>query len=156
MSMLKRATNPSKQAMVGLDVGGGDTMCPLGVRPPLLRISHETWWTRLLLFHRQIIRLRRRYNYEAYRIGNMDETAIYLDMPGDSTLDETGTRSVLIRTTGHDKDKVTVMLAALGDGTKIAPLMIFKGVRPPKNIVNGGVVAMSRNGWNMKRLQRCG
>ena len=50
MSMLKRATNPSKQAMVGLDVGGGDTMCPLGVRPPLLRISRETWWTRLLLF----------------------------------------------------------------------------------------------------------
>ena len=93
-------------------------------------------------FHRQIIRLRRRYNYEAYRIGNMDETAIYLDMPRDSTLDETGTRSVLIQTTGHDKDKVTVMLAALGDGTKIAPLMIFKGVRPPKNIVNGVVVAI--------------
>ena len=105
-------------------------------------------------FHRQIIRLRRSYNYEAYRIGNMDETAIYLDMPGDSTLDETGTRSVLIRTTGHNKDKVTVMLAALGDGTKIAPLMIFKGVRPPKNIVNGVVVAMSRNGWNNEEITK--
>ena len=105
-------------------------------------------------FHRQIIRLRRRYNYEAYRIGNMDETAIYLDMPGESTLDETGTRSVLIRTTGHDKDKVTVMLAALGDGTKIAPLVIFKGVRPPKNIVNGVVVAMSRNGWNNEEITK--
>ena len=94
MSMLRRATNPSKQAMVGLDVGGGDTMCPLGVRSPLLRISRETWWTRLLLFTAKSSDYV--CNYEAYRIGNMDETAMYLDMPGDSTLDETGTRLVLI------------------------------------------------------------
>ena len=128
--------------MVGLDVDGGDTMCPLGVRPPLLRISRETWWTRLLLFTAKSSDYVGVTTMKPYRIGNMDETAIYLDMPRDSTLDETGTRSVLIQTTGHDKDKVTVMLAALGDGRKIAPLMIFKGVRPPKNIVNGVVVAI--------------
>ena len=45
----------------------------------------------------------------------MDETAVYLDMPGERTLEETGRRTVLVRTTGHDKDKVTVMLSALGD-----------------------------------------
>ena len=84
----------------------------------------------------------------------MDETAVYLDMPGEFTLQETGSRTVSIRTTGHDKDKVTVMLAALGDGTKIAPLVIFKGVRPPKNVPNGIIVAMSKNGWNNEEITK--
>ena len=105
-------------------------------------------------FHRKIIRLHRRYNYETSRIGNMDETAVYLDMPGERTLKEMGMRSVLVRTTGHDKDKVTVMLAALADGTKIALLVIYKGVWPPKSVSNGIVVAMSRNGWNNEEITK--
>ena len=39
---------------------------------------------------------------------------------------------LLVRTTGHDKDKALVILSTLGDGTKISPLVIFKGVKPPK------------------------
>ena len=75
-------------------------------------------------------------------------------MPGERTLEEMGTRSVLVRTTGHDKDKVTVMLAALADGTKLAPLVISKGVRSPKSVPNGIVVAMSRNGWNSEEITK--
>lgn len=82
----------------------------------------------------------------------MDETAIYLDMQGESTLQVTGTRTVLFRTTGHDKDKVTVMLAALGDGTKINLVVTIKGVRPLKNIPNGIIVATSQNGWNNEEI----
>ena len=59
-----------------------------------------------------------------------------------------------IETTGHDKDKFTVMLAALGDGTKIAPLLIFKGVRAPKNVPNRTVMAMSKNGWNNEEITK--
>ena len=51
-------------------------------------------------------------------MGNMAKTVVYLDMPGESTLPPTGKRTVLVQTTGHNKDKVTVILAALGDGTK--------------------------------------
>jgi hypothetical protein len=76
-------------------------------------------------FHHQIIRLRKHYAYEFSRIGNMDETAVYFDMPGESTLEETGTRTVAVHTTGHNKDKVTVMLGALADGTKLPPLVIL-------------------------------
>ena len=109
---------------------------------------------KIVEFYHKIIRLCKRYNYNSNRIGNMDETAVYLDMPGEFTLQETGSKTVSIRTTGHDKDKVTVMLAALGDGTKIAPLVIFKGVRAPKNVPNGIVVAMSRNGWNNEEITK--
>ena len=45
------------------------------------------------------------------------------------------------------------MLAALGDGTKSAPLVIFKGVRAPKNVPNRIVLAMSKNEGTMRRSQ---
>ena len=62
----------------------------------------------------------------------MDETAVYLDMLGERTLEETGTRTILVRSTGHDRDNVTVILGALGDRTKLASLMVFKGVWPQR------------------------
>ena len=61
---------------------------------------------------------------------------------------------MLVWTTGHEKDKVTVMLGALGDGTRLPPLIIFKGVRPPKDVPNGVIVVMSRNGWNNEEITK--
>ena len=46
-------------------------------------------------------RLRHSKEYPLSYIGNMDETPLWLDMPGETT--RTGGRSVPIRTTGHDK-----------------------------------------------------
>lgn len=36
--------------------------------------------------------------------------------------------------TGHDKDRFTVMLACLGDGTKLPPYVVFKRKTLPKNL----------------------
>ena len=84
----------------------------------------------------------------------MDETAIYLDMLGERTLEETGTRTILVRSTGHDRDNVTVILGALGDRTKLESLMVFKGVWAPKNVPCGIVVAMSRNECNNEEITK--
>lgn len=59
-------------------------------------------------------------------IGNMDETAIWSDMPGFRTLAPTGVKSVPVLTTGHEKQWTTVALTALADGTKLPPYVIFK------------------------------
>lgn len=61
----------------------------------------------------------------------------------------TGQRSVTIRTTGHDKGRFTVVLAAMADGKKLKPFVVFKGVRPVAELhkVSGVIVAYSRNGW---------
>jgi len=42
----------------------------------------------------------------------LDETPIWLDMPSASTVNEAQASSVSITSTGHEKDKVTVCLAA--------------------------------------------
>lgn len=103
-----------------------------------------------------IRKLRLKRNYPLSHIGNMDETPLWLDMPGDTTVTHTGERSVPIRTTGHDKGRFTVVLSAMADGKKLKPYVVFKGVRaiPELNKVSGTVVAYSKNGWMNETLTK--
>ena len=59
----------------------------------------------------------------------MDETPLWLDMPGDPNITRSGVRSVPIRSTGHEKGRFTVSLAAMVDVQKLKPFVVFKGVR---------------------------
>ena len=88
------------------------------------------------------------HSFQPNAIGNMDETAIWLDMPGSTTVDVIGAKSVPLKTTGHEKERVTVCLAAFADGRKLPPMMVFKEKKMPSELknVNGVVIAMSPNG----------
>lgn len=94
-----------------------------------------------------IIRMRRLRNYDLSMIGNMDETPIWIDMPGASTLDSVGSKTVSVKTTGHEKSRITVMLSAMADGTKLPPMVLLKGVRRPKEIPSGIQVLMLPKAW---------
>jgi hypothetical protein len=50
-----------------------------------------------------------------------DETPVWFEMPGKSTLAERGEKEVRVATTGHEKERLTVTLAAYADGTKLPP-----------------------------------
>ena len=69
------------------------------------------------------------HQYPLASIGNMDETPLWLDMPGETTVERVRERSVSGGTSGHDKDRFTVVLAAMADGRKLKPFIVFKGVR---------------------------
>ena len=96
------------------------------------------------------------HSYPFSVIGNMDETPVWLDMPGDSTIARRGSRSVPVQTTGHEKSRFTVVLSAMADGRKLKPYIIFKGVRPIPELkqVQGVVVALSKNGWMNENLTK--
>lgn len=72
-------------------------------------------------------------------------------LPGQTTVDTVGVKSVTLKTTGHEKCHVTVVLAAKGDGTKLKPYVVFKGgIREVKALAaesNDVVLATSKNGW---------
>ena len=51
-------------------------------------------------------------------------------MPGDTTVVRVGERSIPIRTTGHNKERFTVILTALADGRKLKHFVVFKGCMP--------------------------
>ena len=59
-------------------------------------------------------------------VANADETAIYLDMPPNYTLEKKGVKEVLLKTTGCEKLRLTVTLAATADGKKLPSLLILK------------------------------
>lgn len=58
---------------------------------------------------------------------NMDETPMYFDMPRNRTFDLRAVQTVPAKTAGYDKLRFTVVLTIAADGTKLFPMIIFKG-----------------------------
>ena len=86
----------------------------------------------ILRFQRLVIRMRRNRGYDLCHIGNMDETPVWMEMPGNATLDFSGEKDITVSTTGHHKERLTIILGGLADGTKLRPLVLLPGVRPPQ------------------------
>ncbi|CAI7839926.1 unnamed protein product [Closterium sp. NIES-54] len=79
---------------------------------------------------------------------NADQTPLWLEMPATTTMEETGVRSVPIRSAGYQKQRVTVMLACTADGRKLKPWVFFKRKTLPKGDFPADVtVACHENGW---------
>jgi hypothetical protein len=57
--------------------------------------------------------MRRFRGYETSEIGNMDETPVWFEMPGKSTLAESGEKEVRVATTGHEKERLLRLLLML-------------------------------------------
>ena len=101
-----------------------------------------------------VIRLRKLQidqNFSEDSIFAMDETACWMDMPADTTVDLSGARSISLKTTGHEKDHYTVILTAKADGTKLKPYVVFKGkgtcLLKELSTIPGIIVRFSPNGW---------
>ena len=74
----------------------------------------------------QVQQLHIKHNYSPSDIIAMDETLIWCDMISETTFDATGMRSATLKTTGHEKARVLVVLAAKTNGTKLKPMVAFK------------------------------
>jgi len=61
------------------------------------------------------------------QIWNFDEVPMYIDMPYSKTIERKGAKSVVVRTTGHEKSHFTLVFSCAADGTLAPPLAIFKG-----------------------------
>ena len=90
-------------------------------------------------------------NFTDDSIFAMDETACWMDMPSDTTVHFTGSQSVPLKTTGHEKNHYTVVLTSKADGTKLKPFVVFKGkgthLIKQLSTISGLVVRFSVNGW---------
>ena len=60
-------------------------------------------------------------------IGNMDETPICYENIYKSTITKICTQKVTVKNFNKDKLRIIVLLSILSDGTKLPPLIIFKG-----------------------------
>lgn len=99
-------------------------------------------------FHRFVIRIRQEKNFLLSQIGNADQTPLNFDMPSSRTVEQTGARTVHVRTTGAEKQRCTVMLGVTADGRKLPPYVIFKRKTLPKGKLPPGIhVRVQEKGW---------
>jgi hypothetical protein len=88
------------------------------------------------------------HHYEHKFIGGMDETPVWFDLPNSHTYDLRGVKSVKAKTTGKEKLRYTVVLCAMGDGTKLPAMVIFRNLKriPKGNFPKDVVVQVAQKG----------
>ena len=72
-------------------------------------------------------------------------------------MEKRGAHTVSLRTTGHEKAKITVCLTACANGDKKKPFFVFKGAKREVKRLNEEfrtqcVVATSASGWMTEEL----
>ena len=97
-------------------------------------------------------RMQAQNGYSPCNIIAMDETPVWSDMVSETTVDTTGKRTITLKTTGHEKSRVSVCLAAKADGTKLQPMIVFKGAKREvaalhQEFKSQAYIASSSNPW---------
>jgi hypothetical protein len=108
---------------------------------------------KLIAYQRHIINLCQKHDYLLRQMGNADKTPVFFDMPANTTVDTKGSKSVLVKTTGHEKLRITVILSVLADGRKLTPFVILRRKNLPKEKLPTGIIfKCNKKGWMMEEL----
>lgn len=103
---------------------------------------------KLTEFQRYVINLRKKHSHLLGQIGNADQTPVFFDMPSNTTVADKGAKSVVVKTTGNEKARLTVMLCVLADGRKLPPFVILRRKTLPKEKLPQGIVyRCQEKGW---------
>ena len=124
----------------------------LGRKTSVAQQDPERLVAKLVTYIVQVRRMQKKHNYNPSDIIVMDETPVWCDMIPETTIDKTGKKSITLKTTGHEKERVSVCLAAKVDGTKLKPMVVFKGAKREvaalrQEFKHKAVVATSDNAW---------
>ena len=122
------STDPSFKASLGwLRAFMKRKELPLRRRTTVCQNTPVAHIEKLVQFVMHLRQLQTIHQFHPNSVYAMDETACWMDMPGDTTVHFSGVRSVSVKSTGHDKNHYTVVLTAKADGTKMKPFIVFKG-----------------------------
>ena len=102
-------------------------------------------------------RLNKQFQFPDSSVLAMDETPVWNDMVSSTTVDKTGSKDVPLKTTGHVKVRVSVCLAAKGDGTKLKLFVVFTRAKRESKALHEEYkhqysVASTTNGWMNEKL----
>ena len=73
---------------------------------------------------------RMEYAYHPANVFAADETAVWIDPIGRTSITNKGAKEVAVKSTGHEKLRITVMLCAKENGTKCLPFVLLPRKRP--------------------------
>ena len=112
---------------------------------------------RIVAYVMHVRRLQKQFSFHDTDIIAMDETPVWNDMVSNTTVGKTGSQEVNMKSTGHDKVRVSVCLAGKADGTRLKPFIVFKGAKRECKSLHEEFrgkcsVASSANGWMNEEL----
>src|SRR3954451_18054437 len=91
---------------------------------------------------------RKEHDYPLALIENMDEIPMAFNLPSNTTIEQAGTKTVSILTTGHERSNFTVVLACIANGTKLLPVIIFKLKKISREeFPNGMIIHTNSEDW---------
>lgn len=82
----------------------------------------------------------------------IDETAVFFEDPRRDTVDVTGARHVVLRSTGFASMRITVALTVTATGKKMPPLLIWKGGKQSIQKHGSVYVAYQERAWMNSNL----
>ena len=95
--------------------------------------------------------MRKNLCFETGQLGNMDQVPLTFDVPSNKTADVKGSKTIMIKTSGNEKTRYTVVLACCADGTKLPTLLISKRKTLPKDVIPHGIyIHVHSKGWMEK------
>jgi len=83
--------------------------------------------------------MRNKLCFEIGQSGNMDEVPLTFDVPSNKTVEVKGAKKIMIKTSGNEKSRYTVVLGCCADGTKLPNLLIVKRKMLPKDVIPHGI-----------------
>jgi len=98
-------------------------------------------------FHEEISKIHDNSAYPLQYVCNMDETPVYLDLVPNKVVDKRGKKTIQVRTTSSEKNRVTATLCCTAAGKMLPPFVVFKSktMRPLKKVnVPAGVHATTQ------------
>lgn len=84
-------------------------------------------------FHQFIMNLRKEQDFTMDQTGNTNETSMSFNMLGNRIIDKVCTKSVYVRTTGHEKTHFTGVLCWLANCEKLSPIVVLNCKTIPKS-----------------------
>jgi len=92
--------------------------------------------------------MKKKLCFEIGQLGNTDEVTLTFDVPSNKTVDVKGAKTIMIKTSGKEKTRYTVVLACCADGKKLPSVLIFKRKMLPKDVIPHGIyVHVHSKGW---------
>uniref|UniRef100_A0A672FP09 HTH CENPB-type domain-containing protein n=1 Tax=Salarias fasciatus TaxID=181472 RepID=A0A672FP09_SALFA len=115
-------------------------------RTSLVQCLPSDFKEKLLSCQRYVHELRKKHHYPLDQMGYAGQTPVHFDMPSPVTVEKKG--KVPVKSTDNEKNRITVMLACLADGTKLPPYVVLQGKTIPEEPTPPGIIVRAQEmGW---------
>ena len=113
---------------------------------------------RIVAYVMHVRGIQNQFNFHDADIIATDETPVWKDMVANTTVEKTGSKEVPVKSTGHDKVRVSVCLTKEANGTRLKPFIVFKGDKRESKALHDEFhrqcsVASSAGGWMNEELK---